>query len=196
MKLLVFFLLISIRGASQISVDIGQTKTDSEFACDGFLNVRDGKGLYYTTDLTNICQSKNDLDLRLFVAYAPSFFSWDLYVLTYGNKEWSLKWYSCRKRADTTIIIKPTILKPKEGFESFYTLLKTNNVFTLPDQSTLPVQTEVLDGTLVTLTYKASGIFRSYHFNNPDIYRSAHKDIKEFENYYNIANAFFRGTEK
>jgi hypothetical protein len=82
-------------------------------------------------------------------------------------------------------------LQPLYSYDSIFTSLKKNRIFLLPGQEELVLEGAVDDGYDYVLSFKAGNKFRSYEFSNPDIYREYNDNIRELENYVNIANILF-----
>ena len=134
--LILFLLLYSTKILSQNHLDFGQVKGDKTFSCNDVREVQreSARKNDNSTILKPICQSQNELEIRLFVGHAPSI-SWDLFVLTYNNGVWTaMKYYYDFERTfrDTSGPIYSVKLNPVYGFDSLFKNLKTNNIFSLP----------------------------------------------------------------
>jgi hypothetical protein len=200
-QLTIFLILISTNVFSQKHLGFGQIKADSTFSCIDQLNIIYQEGGTYnghSTGLKSICQSGNEFEIRLFVAHRPSV-SWDLFVITFNNNIWSATKYSFdwgRKSFDTAQPITISDLRPKNGFDSLFSNLKMNHVFTLPDQNVLAQEILVHDGNIYFLTFKADNKFRRFYFEDPDAYKEHFKNIPEFINFGNIVYFFYKELEK
>jgi len=87
------------------------------------------------------------------------------------------------------------ILYPVTTFDTIFATLKANKIFTLPDQKELKTKGSVDDGTEYQLTFKAGDKFRSYEFQNPEIFTRYNKDIPEFVSYANIVETLFNSLK-
>ncbi len=180
-----FFLGVASVSVAQTKLNFGNVKADSNFKCkenfDGDYNV-----------VQNICDSKNELEIRLKSSSMPHGNS-DLIMLTYNNSKWSAKKYIFIRSA-VYDIVSSVELKPNDDSMFNYVLsliydsLKINNIFLLPDQRTLELKGNISDGALYVLTFKASDKFRSYFFSNPKGYIIDNPEIKELNQYCTIVN--------
>lgn len=69
-------------------------------------------------------------------------------------------------------------------WESLYTQLTDEGLYTLPDQSQLPPpEKRVLDGVTVLVELRKGGWYRHYHYNNPQFH-----DVPEADSALNIIN--------
>ncbi len=195
------FILLSANGCSQTYPDTGRVIADPNFSCataPSLIEARIGLG--------NICRSENDLEIRLneegeIILYHA------LYILTCKDKTWTATKYETffghenQSHQDTTLRIRSLNLKKNIRIEALFDILKRNDIFTLPDQDSIQTHSTyyVDDGVLYSLTFKVGKKFRTYHFDNPEDYRRQFDNIKEFENYENIAailnHAFERQPE-
>jgi hypothetical protein len=182
------FLVIAIITYSQEKLDYGKVKNDSNFNC-----IENSKLERYCFQIGNICDSKNELEIRLRITYFPKCNS-ELIVLACADGKWGAEKYKFTKQGGGVSIDEHAIYKiPKDdqaifnmAFKKGFDTLKLNNIFLLPDQAELNIKPFVHDGVGFGLTFKAGDKFRSYHFNNPDSYESEYKNVPEFKNY--IAN--------
>lgn len=198
-QILLLSIFHSTQVLSQSHLNYGKVLTNKKFTCNEQSIQREGDTYAgYSTGLPTICQSKNEFEIRFFVAHRPVE-DWDLFVLTYNNGTWTATryWYDfSRKNHDFDHPIKFFTLRPKYGFDSLFVALKQNNVFTLPDQQSLKYKGDVNDGNIYFLTYKVNNKFRRYSFENPDIYKEGNKSMRVFENYDNIASLFYDDLSK
>jgi hypothetical protein len=172
--LLPIFLLIVETGFSQGNLDFGEVNGKSIKTC---LETTDGK----------ICRSKNYLEICLSGASLLAL-KYKTVILSNDGLKWSAIMYKgdwSQNRIDTFI------LNPVTTFDTIFAKLKSNRIFTLPDQKGLKTKGSVDDGTDYQLTFKAGDRFRSYEFRNPDIFIKYNKDVPEFANYVNIVEILF-----
>ena len=94
---------------------------------------------------------------------------------------------------DATFVaaLRFTFVTPIVNDDTLFSTLKKNRIFVLPDQKDLTLKSGVDDGNEYILTFKAGNKFRSYEFNNPDLYLVSNKKVSELENYVNIINILF-----
>jgi hypothetical protein len=183
------FLLMTAYSCSFTFPNTGRVIADPNFSCTTAPSPIEAR-----VGLGNICQSENDMEIRLNVEGAPVFY-YALYTLTCKDKTWTATEYetvfsySKQSSQDTTLRIRSFNLKKNIHIEALFDTLKRNDIFTLPDQDNihLPSTFYVDDGASYKLTFKVGKQFRTYHFNNPEDYRRQFINIKTFENYKNIA---------
>lgn len=193
-----FLLLISTYAYTQERLYFGKIIADTGFSCNDLYIQREGitpNG--HSAGLKTICQSENELEIRLFVVHRPSL-TWDLIVLTYNKGAWSLLKYwdnFGRTNYDTAHPVQMFSVKPKQGFDSLFSSLKMNQVFTLPDQDLLTKDYLVDDGNIYFLSFKAGNKMRRYYFENPEEYKEHFEKIKEFQFYDNIASIFYEAIK-
>jgi hypothetical protein len=66
---------------------------NKKFSCDDYeIQMEATTNSSHTTGLQTICQSKNEFELRLYVAHRP-FAAWDLFVLAYNDSTWTATRY-------------------------------------------------------------------------------------------------------
>ncbi len=194
------FILLSfwaMSACAQNKLDFGAIKADSHFSCNepqGAIEIDCG--------LDKICNSKNELEIRVSAFYAPMpFFA--IYVLTYSDSGWAAKKYEYNlayKKYDTSHLIQIATLKSRQTIENIFDTLKLNNIFTLPDQDSLQhdlnIKSYVDDGSIYLVTFKVGNQFRKYDFDNPKIFHEKYREVKEFTYYLNIANVFYNAFDK
>lgn len=183
-QLTIILLFISTQTSAQSQLDYGKVVANNNFVwtdrpfLDSFFN------------LATISDTKNELEIRLGISYMP-LPDFDFIVVTYGGNKWAAIKYE-EDRSDTSLNrwqIKSYNLKPRRDFETIFSALKRNNIFTLPNQSDdINVKRNILDGVFYTLTFKAGDKFRTYYFDNPTEYRKQNKKVREFKNYERIAS--------
>ena len=179
-----YFLIITlIISCSYKQYNYGKIVSDSTFSFnkDDFSREKD-------CGLAEICDSKNNIEIRLQANYFPtSLFS--LYVLTNNHdSHWTLTRYD---NIDTNYIINSYKIISKRAIEALFETSIKNNIFSLPNQSELKLQNVVDDGNWYTLSFKIGWKFRRYEFNNPDNYARNYGNVQELKNYSNIAKAFY-----
>lgn len=185
-------------GCSQTYPDTGRVIADPNFSCataPSLIEARIGLG--------NICRSENDLEIRL-NEEGEIILYYALYTLTCKDKTWTATKYETvfghenQSNQDTALRIRSFNLKKNIRIEALFDTLKRNDIFTLPDQDNihLPSTFYVDDGVSYSLTFKVGKKFRTYRFDNPEDYRRQFDNIKEFENYANIAATLVDAFEK
>ena len=183
------FLLHVATITGQPKLDYGTMQADSNFNC-----ADDVEKFYFGVD--NICNSKNELEIRLRIFSFPGGPS-ELIDLYYSNGKWCAeKFKSTRQGGNVTIKEHSAYNIPADDqpifniqFNGLFERLRQNNIFLLPNQGLLNYQKTIHDGVGFSLTFKAGNSYRRYHFDNPYQYQNNYPDIKEFRNYTNICNA-------
>ncbi len=190
----ILLLSVSTYAYAQERLCFGKIIADTGFSCNDLYVQREGMARNgHSAGLKTICQSENELEIRLFVVHRPSP-TWDLIVLTYNKGTWSLSKYLDnigRTNYDTAHPVQMFSVKPKQGFDSLFSSLKMNQVFTLPNQDVLTKDYLVDDGDIYFLSFKAGNKMRRYYFENPEEYKEHFEKIKEFQFYDNIASIFY-----
>lgn len=184
---------MSLIACSRNKIGYGSVKSDPSFSCNDTQNQVE---IYCRLD--KICNSKNELEIRLAVEYKP-LADFALYVLTKNDNGWTATKYSRdfhHSNNNNSIPITSHKLNVQQDIEKLFDTLKQNDVFSLPDQKDLKVQDYVDDGSWYTLTFKVGEKFRKYEFNNPDIYQEEFGQVVEFKKYLNIANIFYNSFHK
>lgn len=186
LKIALYF--VACCACSSCNPRYGFVKADPYFSCDGPQSQTE-----ISFGLNKICESKNSLEIRVEVSF-ELLNKTVLYVLTNSDSGWAVVNYD-KAIAKSTHTFK---LTSQEWVKSLFDTLKKNNILTLPDQRDikLPYYFDVDDGVICSVTYKVDSEFRHYEFNNPGIYREKFENIKEFENYFSIADAFYGAFAK
>lgn len=139
-----------------------------------------------------ICKSKNELEISLTRAWLLAG-RYETITITYNN----IKWEASKLEGDWVHNTKiDYAVIPLTSFEKILDTLKINGIFILPDQKELKYNGSVDDGTEYTLSFKAGKKFRSYSFENPDIYLESNKNSTEFLHYTNIVEILFNQFKK
>ncbi|HSU27596.1 MAG TPA: hypothetical protein VLJ68_04390 [Chitinophagaceae bacterium] len=163
-------LLIPVLSFAQKAPDPGPVKTNPNFGCSASDpdTVKMGIG--------TICTSKNEIEIRLRAAYHPTL-SQDMAVLSFKNGKWKAKMIRLRPgtfglRLETVSFVEEVHFAKSNRvfFDSLFLVLKENNIFLLPDQLELGKNIQVSDGTDYTITYNVRGKYRTFRYNNPEIY--------------------------
>jgi len=140
---------------------------------------------YYDTSygLIPIVSSKNVIEIRL---YEYEMFGARCQTLCFDGLTWTGQTAGrlcfageSAKKLNTTL--------------SFYQVLDTlnrNNIFKLPDQTSLNLKGTIDDGTNYSIVYKVGNKFRSYDFSNPKYFLKINKEVRELENYITIVQIF------
>ena len=187
----ILFCLWTLASCSQKRLDYGAIRANPDFTCTD-------TAIESYCKLDKICNSENEIEIRLEALYEP-LADFALYVLANNDSAWTVTRYSRsthRSTNDTAISIVADTLNNRRIVERLIDTLKQNDVFALPDQDDLKINGYVDDGDNYTLTFKVGRKFRSYNFNNPDIYKEDYRQMKEFKNYSNIVNAFYNAFSK
>jgi hypothetical protein len=181
--LLSFLILLSSTNAnSQNQLDFGEVRVDSSFNCTDRI-VRDS----FPFGIENICNSRNYFEIRLKSAYLPHG-NRELYILTYNDSSWQVRKYIVKGTSLglslTQISILPKLYKEKDPdyfYRHFFTELKTNKAFTLPQQSELKHELSIFDGSVHIITFKIGNKFRTYSYSNPESYTEKFPNIEEYK---------------
>ena len=117
----------------------------------------------------------------MFYAPTPQF---HLYVLTKNDTNWTAAKYF-RSRAgytDSKAMVADSIrLSSSADIMTMFSRLEQNNFSSLPDQESLGSK-YYADGDLYTLTFKNGATFRSYSFNNPELFKEVLKTFTSARN--------------
>jgi len=197
MRHLLLILLISNQIIAQKKLDTGIVKPDSNFSCKDYTFIDPIYGLHSFIDsiykISNICDSKNQIEIRITTSYAPTQM-FDIVILSYNNNNWEGRKYEFNVDTlyyDSTLNadagkIKVSRLKTIIGFDNIFNTLKKNNIFSLPNKNEIKNKPHgPTDGLIYSLTFKVDHNFRTYKFDNPRYYIE-HSKNKIFRNYYNI----------
>lgn len=192
MKLIGTLVLICLAfcGYAQKTLDYGGVKGDSNFDCD-----QNAVGDSISYDIGKVCNSKNELEIRLRTSYAPHSGT-NTIVITYNEGNWVAKKFEIKFGGAVGAIVdsKRLFRNPYEPkgydsvFMSLFERLKKNEIFLLPSQINLHPKGMVMDGVVYLLTYKIGDKFRTYNFDNPQLYKKSNPDMKEFDEYQLIVN--------
>ncbi len=131
----------------------GSVKADSNFSCNDSSLQSDVEKRY---GLNKICDSKNNIEIRLSGEYFPFLVS-QLYVLTNNGSTWTATEYESHrhyKESDSLKRLSSFSIKSQEIIKKLFDTLIQNNVFNLPNQTDLKVQEIVYDGSFYSLTFK------------------------------------------
>ncbi len=190
-RLTLILLFVSSQTLAQDQLNYGKVLTDKDFTC----NTRPFLDSFF--NLANICDAKNELEIRLRISYMP-LPDFDFIVVTYDGNKWAATKYEENWGDPSTsgAQIKSYKLQPSRDFETIFSALKRNNIFTLPNQSDINIKRNILDGVVYTLTFKAGDKFRTYYFDNPTEYRKQNKKMQEFKNYERIATILYSWFDK
>jgi hypothetical protein len=176
---------------------LGKIKADLSFHCReySFVDPLYGRGFFMDSlyGIPKICDSKNDIEIRLSTTYAPTgFFNFSLFA--FDGSKWSAKnylfnfgdtiWYDTAYNTKQGSVVITDF--PANSINIMFDLLTRNNIFTLPNQSEIPVKKLMTCGVMYVLTFKIGNRFRTYQFNNAKDYHKEYPRRKEFENYTNI----------
>lgn len=179
MRALLVSMFFSISCYSQISLQFDKVSGNDISCCQEISN---GK----------ICQSKYPLEIWLTRA-ALLVGRYETITLSFDGGKWKAKYYDVDWIRNTVDTFN---LRPVYNYDTIFSALKKNRIFLLPDQKELILKGVVDDGYDYTVTFKADNKFRTYEFNNPDIYRRYNNNISELENYVNIINVLFSWLTK
>ena len=140
-------MILSYSGYSQGQLDFGEVQGNNIHTC----NPKNGG---------KVCKSKNEFEISLTRARVIAG-KYETVTLIYNNSKWQAYKYEGDWIHDFIAKFK---LTPISTFEQIFSDLKTNKVFTLPDQKDLQYESTVDDGTEYVLTFKAQNQFRTYRF--------------------------------
>jgi len=187
LRILIIFCFLTLSACSQKKLNNESLNADSSFSNN---TIEDYIEKYFSQD--KISNSRNDLEIRLTVEYAP-LANFELYILTKKDSNWTATKFK-RTFLDTikndTKSIALSKISSQQDIKKLFDTLKQNNVFTLKNQKDLKVEDYVDDGVLYTLACKNGKVFRKCEFNNPEIYEQKFPQVEEFTKYLNIVNAF------
>jgi hypothetical protein len=187
------FISLTLFGKAQKTLDYGEVKADVNFKCPETAHWDSA-----IFGVGNICDSKNELEIRFNTAFSPLMSN--LIMITFANGKWSARQFITKqggsvgnKTECTTILQDPYAKQIYDSvFAALFETLKQNNVFLLPNRNELtkPNATEAVnDGMYYDLTFKVGDKFRAYHFDNPKAYKQSYPDMIEYKNYTSIVDA-------
>jgi hypothetical protein len=184
-SLFVFILSINC-SYCQNSLNYGLVKNDSLFDCNKYMD--------YNFEKTSICDSKNELEIRLYTVGFPRG-NHNLIILSYDKKWRSIRYEAHMSLANepirNTIIEDENLSNYKIDSDHIFDSLKANNIFLLANQYELKIKRTICDGVGYLLEFKVKNKFNSYRFSNPESYSNSHPEIKELKQYANIARIMF-----
>ena len=193
MRYLILFLFIylaSISVNAQKELNLGEVRYDSAFNCK---EQRYSRASDKNFNLPDICDSKNDLEIRLKTYVLPNGQT-DLIILSNKDGKWDAKKYirssgTLGPTLTTVSYIFPewNNLFAEQVFTNYIDTLIKCRLFLLPDKSELKHEPCCLDGVVYILTFKAGTSFRTYSYDNPHSYLTQHPDSKEYAYIQEIA---------
>lgn len=177
---------------AQDTLDFGRVKPDTAFDCKKYMTLEAGFGI------SSICNSKNQFELRL-TSYSRPKGGAHLIILTYNNQKWDVKKYQITSswlgNKLTTSYYQDNYDRVQNYiFKLVLDSLKNYGALTLPDQETLNLNKNVMDGGAYRLTFKVNSNFRSYWFENPESYSEDYPEVIELKKYaaiVKILNSLF-----
>ena len=182
---LIFFVIVqltAIISSGQKDLELGDVITDTAFNCRDSLR----RGLERWYNIPAICDSKNDIEIRLNGFSHPR--TSQFIIFSYRDGKWEAKKYT------NTIGrhgLKQTIISLNfSHYDGMYpeyhpcihilNHLIENKIFLIPDQSKSIPEEYRGHGMFLTLSYKTKDLFRSYSFSHPVSYLQEHPDNKEY----------------
>jgi hypothetical protein len=196
MRITLTFCIICLAFCTQAqSVDFGKIKADPNFDCNNY-------GAFDSSMFgeSNICQSKNQLEIRLSTGFPGGNAS--LIILTYNDSIWNIKKYRVQQDGTigtrleiVTFVPNPNVTREIHNYEyeQVFDSLKQYNIFLLPNQSELKCD-ESKYAFNYRVIFKVNNSFGDYSFLNPKTYAAAFPNVKEFSEYlaiYETLNSFF-----
>jgi len=184
MRYVIFFFIIQLVALSTNAQDLnlGEVRYDSAFNCSNSRLM----GFDKNFNAPDICDSKNDLEIRLKMFVFPHGKS-ELVILSYKDGAWDAKKYILDRgrlgRKLTTISFIPPdwdTTTVKRTCIDILNCLIEDRIFLLPDQSELKHDMNVMDGIQFVISYKTDKLFRAYSYSNPDNYHEQHPDSREY----------------
>jgi len=187
--LFIALILISFKAFPQKQLKFGKVIADKSFCKDASL-----------LDSNNICNSENQLELWFAIrsiSMNDMNLDYSLIKLQYNDSGWkAVRYvYKLTELASNPYkaiyeIDKEIPLKAPTAFETIFSELKKNNIFTLPDQQELIPDSVMNGGNFYNLTFKARNKFRTYTFFNPEDYKEKFETLTELKYYTKIAFLF------
>lgn len=153
----------------------------------------------------SVLRSKNVIEIRLITTTMVVSRS---YIALIYDKKWKAVSVDFDK-AKGVFVSKEIVMKTP--IEAVFNQLVNNNVFALPDQSTLQLERasfdpqtnmftlagmDISDGVSYTIEFKVGDKYRRYSFINPVDYSKFYPYNNEFKNYVSIVKAFNTLTKK
>jgi len=176
----------------------------------------------YQPALPSIFKSENKIEIRFITSpSSENINEYTNYTILTFNKKWSAKYYYYKPdttrlfpkdihakyhyyKPDTTHLFSIDI-NSKIDFDTIFSRLVSNNIFSLPDQASLkkrkyeynPETNEftesimvVKDGTSYYIEFKVGDFCRRYRYDNPDTYADFYPQVYELRNFANIVEIF------
>lgn len=199
MRIFLFLIIISKHLSAQ-EPEVGKVKADKNFSCSGytFIDPLYGLGTFIDSlyNISNICNSRNKIEIRFTTSYAPTQL-FDIITLTYNNG-----WQGKKYQFNTDTVYHDSVLnanankivitdfKPGYGLDSFFEMLKANDIFSLPNLNEIKKKPHgPTCGIIHALTFKVDDHYRTYTFSNTEYYVK-HSKNSLFRSYHNIVNLF------
>jgi hypothetical protein len=139
---------------------------------------------------THLCTSKNIFEVRLTMITTDSM--WRVVTLSYdSNKTWKAKQNVTKlKITDFPEMVgsdnsQPMILEPTISYDSIFSCLKENGLFTLNSQSDLGLYISPVS-VAHTIVYKAGNKYRRFYFYDVETSLSQYPNNKKIRQYSNI----------
>jgi hypothetical protein len=183
---LIFFVIVQLTAmisSGQKDLELGDVIADTAFNCSDSLHRKFNDRMF---DVPDICDSKNNLEIRLKGFSRPGG-TRELIIFSNKDGKWDAKKYTTGGGVLGPKLTVISFTLPEWNDVSVekvctYILdhLIENHVFLLPDQSELKHEQTILDGSLFILSFKAGKLFRGYSYNNPDSYLEQHPSSNEY----------------
>ena len=191
---LIYCFFISTTLFSQNKIDPGPIKADSNFLhklCFGEMH-KDEFGL------EPICQSKNEIEIRLFSRFHLSN-THTLIVFSENNGKWNAEKFSKKSQGIWDVVSHSTLQSSEDSLRNstlnmVFDLLKDHGLFILPDQSELKLPEKRVEGSIYIITFKVGAEFRSYRCNSIEDYAKENPLNEDLQNYNYLVrnlNSFF-----
>lgn len=182
-----------------VSAINAQTQDKTLFIGDIFSDTTTLQSSYIDKAFTPLLKSENKIEIR-FISY-PAFELSNYLILTY-NEDWSVKYYFRETETDS---LSWTDLTQKTNIDSVFSLLVSNNIFSLPDHDSLKTVkyeyntetnqingsgTDVSDGIYYSIEFKVGNMYRRYGYSNPDVFAAFYPYDNQLRNFVNIVDLF------
>jgi hypothetical protein len=115
--------------------------------------------------LRTIILSNDDLEIRFWYNASPDIING--FAIRRSGKQWTAIGIRQIGERQDSPVRQEALGTPKSGWEVAWKRLVDAGILTLPDGSKVKCRAEVLDGAGFVVETNANGIYRTYHYSNP-----------------------------
>lgn len=118
------------------------------------------------SDLRSTVLPQNDLEARVWVGFGLS--AVEGFIIRRDEGRWSAVHLESILKKHPRNNSQEIFQTPKSGWENFWKRIVDEDILTLPDSSGLKNERLIDDGASFVVETNANGIYRTYHYDNPD----------------------------